>query len=328
MATVRVHTSAWTEAIELAAFNSLQVVYHGAVGSTPRPDNAQSVLWMGEASPYYMDTGDLWYNGDGIMYLNLIGDGEQIVPKSSDIFDPRKLAQYTRVSPTNAGGGDAEVVGAKWDSLSDTTCRNPTAGFPPSWGISSNNAVKGTNTNIALVRRGSSGTFGDGWRVSFMFFLDDTITNWTAPAATLGVRLFIGLSDQNPATVVGTDDPTGHRAGISFVNTNGGARTDTELKITTKDNVTETLTSTGITLETAKVYEVVLTQLPGDNIEYVIRNLTEDPFREEVSQIADVLSYGTIVNNLPTATLKAVAALNAVGAADKDVWLPHLTLTA
>jgi hypothetical protein len=237
--------------------------------------------------------------------------------------------QYTRVSPTNEGGGDAAAVGARWDSLSDTDCLNPTAGFPPGWGFSvtASDATKGCNTNVALFRRGAAGTLGDGWKMSFTFWTPDTLTTWTTPGASEGTRLFVGMSSENPSTIVGSDDPTGHRAGLSFVNVNG-ARGDTTLFISTKDGSTETLTNTAMTLAASTVYEVVLQQIDGGDLKWQIRNLTADPDREQTSADPAYVLFGTISATLPTAYLKAAAARRAVGAPDKSVWLNHLTITA
>jgi hypothetical protein len=245
-------------------------------------------------------------------------------------WDAHHLMQYTRVSPTNGSGGDAAAVGARWDSLTDTDCLNPTAGFPPAWGftITGANTTAGINTNVALFRRGSAGTLGDGWKASFTFWTPDTLTTWTTPGATEGTRLFVGMSSENPSTIVGSDDPTGHRAGLSFVNVNG-ARGDTTLFISTKDGNTETLTDTSIVLAASTVYEVILQQVPGGDLKWQVRNLTADPDREQtVASTPSLLNFGAISANLPTAYLKAAAALRAVGAPDKSVWLNHLTITA
>jgi hypothetical protein len=242
-------------------------------------------------------------------------------------WDAGYQAQYTRLSPS-PGGANATSIGAQWDSLNNTANRNPSAGLPPAWGlnITATDTTAGCNTNIDLVRRGTAGTFGDGWRLTFMVFTTDIITTWTAPGAGAGTRLFVGLSSQTPSTIVGSDDPAGHRAGLSFVNVNG-ARGDTAFQISTKDGTTETLTNTGMTIAANTVYEVILTQIPGGNLLWQIRNLTADPNREQgVGQ--PECQGGSISANLPTAYLKAAAALRAVGTPDKSVWLNHLTLTA
>jgi hypothetical protein len=243
-------------------------------------------------------------------------------------WDTHHLLQYTRVS-ANPGGGDASSVGMLWDSLTDTTNRNGEAGIPPAWGfsITGTDTTNGCNTNQAAFRRGSAGTLGDGWKLTFTVFITDTLTTWTTPGAGAGTRLFVGMTDQNPSTAVGSDDPTGHRAGLSFVNVNG-ARGDTTLKITTKDNVAETLTDTGLSLAASTVYEVILQQVPGGDLKWQVRSLTADPDRELTSATAEQLNFGTISANLPTAFLKAEAALRAVGTPDKSVWLNHLTITA
>ena len=237
--------------------------------------------------------------------------------------------QYTRVSPTNGSGGEAAAVGARWDTLSDTDCLNPAAGFPPAWGftITASDATKGCNTNVLLFRRGAAGTLGDGWKMSFTFWTPDTLSTWTTPGATEGTRLFVGMSDQNPSTIVGSDDPTGHRAGLSFVNVNGG-RGDTTLFISTKDGSTETLTNTTMTLAASTVYEVILQQVDGGDLLWQVRSLTADPTRLRATAVSEELQFGSISATLPTAYLKAAAALRAVGAPDKSVWLNHLTITA
>jgi hypothetical protein len=242
-------------------------------------------------------------------------------------WDAGYQAQYTRLSPS-PGGANATSIGAQWDSLNNTANRNPSAGLPPAWGlnITATDTTAGCNTNIDLVRRGTAGTFGDGWRLTFMVFTTDTITTWTTPGAGAGTRLFVGLSSQTPSTIVGSDDPAGHRAGLSFVNVNG-ARSDTTFQITTRDGSAETLTDTEMSVAANTVYEVILTQIPGGNLLWQVRNLTADPNREQgVGQ--PECQGGSISANLPTAYLKAAAALRAVGTPDKSVWMPHLTLTA
>jgi len=108
---------------------------------------------------------------------------------------------------------------------------------------------------------------------------------------TTGSNIFVGMTDQTLATSVGSANPTGSRAGFSMVPSR-----DTpsfHWKFVTKDNVTENVIDTGVTLAVAKTYDMYVYTAPqGGTIFWRLDNLTDGTAPVE----------GSTSSNLPVAT--------------------------
>jgi hypothetical protein len=269
----------------------------------------------GEAAIYSQDLG-----GSAMV---VVDDHGHRAPVGTDIGF---AALVTRVS---AGATDITSIGAPWVASSGNTVTALAAGLPRAVrliadGVDETAGLSLTSTDV--VMRGAAGELGAGFRITAQFWTPDTLSTWTTPGAGEGVRMFIGATSATLNGSVGGDDPTGHRVGLSFVNVNGG-RGDTSFQISTKDGSTETLTSTAIAPAANTVYEVVLTQLPGGNVLWQMRNLTADPERELVSY-SDEFRGGFVSASLPTGNMQLVAGVRAVGTPDKTLNVVHVTCVA
>lgn len=234
--------------------------------------------------------------------------------------------------PQGDAGADAEEIAsyAVWyragfgDDLgpwtgTSTTDRpvNSIAGFPAHIQCDADNtdesAVLSTSDNV--VARGTAGGHL-GFTITCTFFTNDDMTLWLAPTGGNGTRVFIGATTETAGNCVGSDDPSGSRVGLSFVNVVAG-RADTTFKITTKNGTTETLTDTTIAPLQNKLYRVILTVEPGGDVDWQLDNLTDD-----------TTASGTVTATLPAAaTSMAVrAGIRAVSVNDKNLRITGITV--
>ncbi len=125
---------------------------------------------------------------------------------------------------------------------------------------------------------------------------DTTLVNYTDP--TNGTRQFYGLSDQTLSAMVASDNPLGNYAGFQF----SASRDASVMQFATRNGSTQTITSTGVTVNIGNTYDLYIYSKPLDTTVYWrLDNLTDG--------LAPV--EGSVTATLPTAStaMKPVAAL-------------------
>jgi hypothetical protein len=143
----------------------------------------------------------------------------------------------------------------------------------------------GTGHNLAPYNGGSSVIANGGYKfVSRLWWPDADYGS-----GATGSRFFIGLTNQTMGASVGSDNPTGHRAGFAL-STN---LSETDFMLTTKNGTTETRVSTGVAFVVRNLYDFYITLLPGGTeIFWRIDNLS-----------TGVVTKGSTTSTLPTSTV-------------------------
>jgi hypothetical protein len=142
--------------------------------------------------------------------------------------------------------------------------------------------------------------------------------------ASTGSRIFCGLTDQSVATILGSDNPAGHRFGFQYVNVNAG-KTQTTFQVSRRDGTTETLTNTTIAITQNKWYDFVLHIQPNYS-----------SFTNVYAQIRDTVAgtvlyeSGPLATNLPGATtfMRAVLGIQTINAVARNVKMRRMVVEA
>ena len=147
------------------------------------------------------------------------------------------------------------------------------------------NSTAGTGSTTLPLNL-SSGVMGGG---GFSFVSRLWFPDANYGTGVTGTRVFIGATNQTMAISVGSDNPIGYRIGFGL----STVLLETEFMLTTKNNITETRVSTGVTFLSNKLYDFYLTVFPGGTIVYWrIDNLTDGTSTE-----------GTTTSTLPIPTI-------------------------
>lgn len=150
-------------------------------------------------------------------------------------------------------------------------------------GATAGNAA-GATTTTNMVCRGTLANGSNG----FFFLARLAFPDANYGTGATGARIFVGLTDQTMANMATSDNPAGHRVGFAF-NT---ALNDTNWMLTSKDNTTETRTSSGVAFTTGAMIDFYLYCPPlGTSVMWRIDNLN-----------AGTTAEGTITATLPGAS--------------------------
>jgi hypothetical protein len=233
---------------------------------------------------------------------------EEIDPRGAPIL--HSIVGSTSSAIATIGGG-AQANGTV-SGASDTTL-----GWANNWVTSGGaNADAGPNSTAQLFMPGASAQdVGAGCRFRVRGFRGPD-ASYNESGAGTGCRIFVGLSNQNVATSVGSDDPAGHRAGFQRISVNGG-KTQTNWQISTKDNVTEDLVDTGVPFVAGNVYDLELALLPG----------SVGVWWRIIDWTAETITTGTTTDRLPGegVALRMMAVLRSVNAVARNLQLVSLT---
>ncbi len=210
----------------------------------------------------------------------------------------------TSTSVTTLGGAVTSV-----GTLSTVTPSTTSYGLCTNFAsAATTGSTAGTGQNAASLSLGSSmASCGGFFMMQRLFFPD---ANYGTGAT--GCRIFAGVTNQTMAVSVGTDDPTGHRAGFSYSTVLG----DVNWNLTTKSGATETRVSTGVPFLSNKLYDFYLFANPGaTSIGWRIENLTDG-----------IISSGTVRTNLPTSTIymRAGFQISTLGVVARNVRMKKL----
>lgn len=202
----------------------------------------------------------------------------------------------TTTSVTTLGGA-VTSVGTLSTPTPTTTSHGVATNFVS--GATAGNTA-GTGSALAYFARGSDNALAPGFfTVQRLLFPD---ANYGTGAT--GCRFFVGLTDQTLANSVGSDNPSGHRAGFAL-STN---LSETNWMFSTKDGTTETRTSTGMALTVNKLYDFFVFCPPGGSTVYWrVDNLT-DITTASGSTTANLPGTGTLMRvGFQIATLTTTA---------------------
>lgn len=142
-------------------------------------------------------------------------------------------------------------------------------------------------TTVSLIR-GSTTGYNGFFLAAIVGFPD---ADYNSSGASTGSRLVVGATDQNTASQVNSDNPSGHRAFFSRCHVNGGL-TDTNWYFSTKDGTTENRVSTGMAFTATHLYAFFIYCPPqGTTIYWKIFDLTAGTSQE-----------GSTGSNLPGAS--------------------------
>jgi hypothetical protein len=176
-------------------------------------------------------------------------------------------------------------------------------------------STAGTGTNAAMFFRGT-GTGANGFFYQARVYFPDAQAKYAH--TTTGSRIFAGLTDQTMANTVGSDNPTGNRAGFSLVPARDTAAFN--WKFVTKDGTTESVSDTGVAFTAQKVYDLyIYTPKAGTTIHWRINNITDG-----------VVTEGTVTNNLPTGStaMRAGVQISTLEAVAHNVRLQRIYVEA
>jgi hypothetical protein len=133
-------------------------------------------------------------------------------------------------------------------------------------------ATAGTGNNGLLWVRSDDFNDASGFFYNARLAFPDS--NYNETGASTGTRIYVGLTSNVLATQVGSDNPTGVRAGFSRIHVNGSL-TDTNWFFTTRDNLTEDRVNTGMVFTPECVYDFYIFCPPdGSFIGWRIDNVT------------------------------------------------------
>jgi hypothetical protein len=215
-----------------------------------------------------------------------------------------------------AGYGDDlgpwETLNA-WERPSD----GPNA-LPPRVQLEANATDETSSLHTVDLVAGIGWAGGSGGFRLICTFIPNPVSDWVAPSAGNGTRMFIGLTSETTTNTVNADDPGGYRIGLSFVNVAGG-RGDTTFKFSTKNNVTESLVDSGVAPLNNNLYRLTMNAVSGGPVTWRLENLT-----------AGTSATGTLSSNLPSSgvVMFARATLRAVGDYDKFLDVPGFTISS
>lgn len=125
-------------------------------------------------------------------------------------------------------------------------------------------------------------------------------------SAITSIRFWAGLTDQDGATLVASDNPAGHFVGIRF----STGVPDTNFQAVSKDGANQNVQDSGLAADTAKHFVVITV---NEAVPEIIVQILDADFQEEASV--------TLSANLPGATtgLKVVCGIENLAAADKSI---------
>ena len=155
-------------------------------------------------------------------------------------------------------------------------------------------SAAGVSNGVNQYYTGSIANGANGFFYFARISLPEVIANYTS--ATSGCRLFFGLSDQTLATMVAADNPVGNYAGIGFsgVRDTGGA-----FQFLTKNNTTQTVQPTGVTLASSKTYDIyIYVSSQGTTLNWRIDNLTDGTAPVEGSQTLTLPTNSTALKSM------------------------------
>jgi hypothetical protein len=185
------------------------------------------------------------------------------------------------ISP--AGGSAITMVGGLPVNNGTITTSSPSASFGTS---ATPGATAGTSNDAALWQRGGTGALTGGFYFTGRFLTTTPVSSYDES------RVFVGLTNQTLAASVASDNPAGHYCGFFRRNVGGGA-TDTNWQFATKNNVTLSLTNTGLAFLASKVYDFyIFCPLKSSQIFWRIDNVTDGTTEE-----------GSTTTNIPDATI-------------------------
>jgi len=224
----------------------------------------------------------------------------------------RQIAIVAMTSGTNAMVSLGASVTALGGTLSSITTE--TSGY-----IKNFTAATATQMGIAMTDASNFRGSTPGANGFFFFartqFPDASYAN---AGVTTGSRIFVGMTDQATTTINSADNPTGNRAGFSWVDVNAG-RTDATTgfwRFSLKDNTTENLISTGMALTQNKVYDMYIYVAPqGSTVFWRIDNITDNTTQE-----------GSSSTNLPTNStgLRGAFAETSINAVTRNIRIQKM----
>jgi hypothetical protein len=125
-------------------------------------------------------------------------------------------------------------------------------------------------------------------------------------SATTSIRFWAGLTDQDGATLVASDNPAGHFVGIRF----STGVPDTNFQAISKDGATQNIQDSGLAGDTAKHFLVITV---NEAVPEIIVQILDTDMQEEASV--------TLIANLPGATtgLKLVCGIENLASSDRNI---------
>lgn len=178
----------------------------------------------------------------------------------------------TAIATLTATGGQVTSTGTLSTSIAGTQANGPMASYTIATAAPA--GIAGANNQFF---RGSIANGANGFFYFMRINLSDTLTNYTS--ATTGTRLFFGLTDQTAATMGASDAPLGNFVGFRFA----PAADAGVMQFTSRDNATQTQTSTGVTLAQNKTYDLYVYVKPNDGTNTMywrMDNLTDNTTAE------------------------------------------------
>ncbi|CAN5186902.1 hypothetical protein BH11PAT4_BH11PAT4_5210 [soil metagenome] len=194
-------------------------------------------------------------------------------------------SSFFLVSPNTSSSVNAIGSAVTSDGTISHPAASEAAGYMANFqsGSSAGDTAGTGNASLNNFRGSTSGS--NGWFFYSRLYFPDTLTNY-ADTST-GSRIFVGMTNQTMAASVGSDDPSGHRAGFSLVPARDVG--SYHWKFSTKDNSTESVADLGVAFAPSKVYDFYMYVAPqGSTVYYRLDNITDN-----------VTTNGSTSSNLP-----------------------------
>lgn len=255
----------------------------------------------GKSDPGAANTGGILVYGknvSGRMMLKAKGPSGIDYPYQPSFFQ-------NQICMLSAGAGTT-INSVGCSATNDTTVSHPavteTYGFMANFATAAtalDNA--GTSSNVVSFMRGSTAGANGFFYNARIGVVDNT-----------DVRLFVGLANQTIAVTTDSDNFAGHYVGFQY----STARGDTTWQIVTKNNTTQTVEDTGVSVGTAKVYDMYLFCTPQcSSISWRLDNVTDATTTE-----------GTVSATLPgsTTAMRGIVGVGAVAASAKNIRMQRM----
>lgn len=180
------------------------------------------------------------------------------------------LVQPNTTSSVSAIGGSVTSTG----TISHATPANTTYGYCSNFASgSTSGSTCGTGQAIAPLNTSSSAMSNGGFFFVCRLWFPDA--NYGSGAT--GSRIFVGITSNTMANSVGSDNPSGSRAGF-MISTN---LSETEWMLTTKDGSVESRNTTSMTFNVNTLYDFYLFFPPGgSSLYWRIDDLTNNTTQE------------------------------------------------
>ncbi len=276
-------------------------------------DDATVINFSNQSTPATpaADTGNVYIKDIAQrMFLRVQGPSGISTPLQTSFFQNNIVMINTSATTT---------VGSIGNTVTSTgTLSHPTP--VPEYGYMTNfasaattNATAGTGTNGTIFVRTTTATDAAGFFYYARLALTDSTYDQTT--ATTGSRIFVGLTNQTMAAMVGADNPTGTYCGFMRRSVNGAAQ-DTNWQFVTKDGTTLNAIDTTLVFAAQKVYDYYIFCPPGGAyVGWRIDNVTDGTTQE-----------GSTTSNLPTADtyLRAGFQLATINATARNIRMQRV----